>query len=81
MKEIQETFYQNRFGVATNPSESMQNFVKFISNGEAITNLGAFNSNPDAVSFSYDLMNGLDTWIGEEDQKLMEYFEHYKTDH
>lgn len=37
-------FSKNRFGVATNPAESTELFIKFLTNGVAIGELGDFNS-------------------------------------
>ena len=36
LNSIQEKYYKNRFGVATNPGQSMEVFIDFIKNGEAI---------------------------------------------
>jgi len=33
--------------------------------------LGKFNSVPEMESLNGDFLTGLDTWIGEEDKKLM----------
>lgn len=56
----------------------MDMFVKFIQNPVAIQKLTDFNQNEEGKKLSKDFINGLDSWIGEEDQKLMEYDSYYK---
>ena len=39
--------YKNRFGVATNPGESIKLFAEFLKNEVAIKTLGDFNKHPE----------------------------------
>ncbi len=74
-------FWQNRFGVATNPAESFDKFTKYISNREALEKLGKFNSVGDIEPINADFMTGLDSWMGEEDKKIIKYHEYYHRAH
>lgn len=74
-------YYLNRFGVATNPTETMDVFTDFIGNGEAISKLGRFNSNKYLSKISEDVINGLDESIGSEDEKILDYEEYYTSHH
>ncbi len=79
-KEQLNNFRQNRFGVATNPAESFELFTQFITNGLAIEALGDFNSSVSAQKISNDLVEGLDSWIPEEDRRLMAYNKFYASE-
>lgn len=68
-----KNFSKNRFGVATNPAESFEIFTQFITNGQAIEELGEFNSSADAQKISSDLIEGLDSWMPAEDRRLLAY--------
>lgn len=76
-----EKFYKSRFGVATNPAQSLEIFIDFLSNGTAIAELSELNIVKDGITINEDFRDGLDTWIGEEDEKLVEYARYYKSDH
>ena len=68
----------NRYGAPTNPGHSMDDFLYFIANNEAINDLGDINAVPEFQKVSSDLINGLDSWIGEEDRKLLTYYHKYQ---
>lgn len=76
-KEEYEIFMKNRFNIATNPAESIEKFAKFVCNGEVIQRLGDFNGVPEVEKFSLDFVQGLDSWVGEEDLKIMDYYKEY----
>ena len=68
----------NRYGAPTNPGHSMDDFLYFIANNEAINDLGDINAVPEFQKVSSDLINGLDSWIGDEDRKLLAYYHKYQ---
>ena len=76
-----KNFSKNRFGIATNPAESFELFTQFITNGLAIEGLGDFNSSISAQKISNDLVEGLDSWMPDEDRRLMAYNKHYASSH
>lgn len=49
-QEEYKEFEKNRFGLATNPVESMEKFMKFIVNEKAIQGVSDFNANPDVTA-------------------------------
>lgn len=80
-RERMEKFYKNRFGVTTNPGQSLAIFIDFLSNGTAISELSEMNIVKSGITMNEDFREGLDTWIGDEDEKLVEYARYYKSDH
>ena len=68
----------NRYGAPTNPGNSMDDFLFFIANNQAINDLGDMNAIPEFQKVSNDFMNGLDSWIGEDDRKLLAYYNAYQ---
>ena len=71
------TLQVNRYGAPTQPGYSMNDFLYFIANNEAINDLGDINAVPEFQKVSNDMINGLDSWIGEEDRKLLTYYHKY----
>lgn len=80
-EEFEKEFTKNRYGVATNPAESYEKFTKFIANAYTIETLGNFVDIPETQKISDDFMTGLDSWIGEEDKRLIEYYKEYHRAH
>lgn len=72
------TLQINRYGAPTQPGYSMNDFLYFIANNEAINDLGDINAVPEFQRVSSDLINGLDSWIGDEDRKLLAYYNAYQ---
>lgn len=68
----------NRYGAPTNPGHSMDDFLYFIANNEAINDLGDINAVPEFQRVSSDLINGLDSWMGEDDRNLLAYYHKYQ---
>ena len=80
LKDYLKTLQINRFGAPTNPGHSMDDFLYFIANNEAINDIGDVNAIPEFQNISSDLINGLDSWIGKEDRKLLAYYYRYQKD-
>lgn len=73
-----DTLQINRYGIATNPGYSVEDFLAFVVNGKAIDDLAQINDVPEFQKVSFDLEQGLDTWIGDEDRKLLKYYNAYQ---
>ncbi len=67
----------NRYGYATNPKTSVEDFLYFIANGKAMEDIGKLNDVPEFKKVVDDHMNGLDTWMADDDRLIIEYYNAY----
>ena len=70
----------NRYGYATNPKTSVEDFLYFIANGKAMEDIGKLNDVPEFKKVVDDHMNGLDTWMADDDRLIVEYYNAYVKD-
>jgi hypothetical protein len=73
-KKAQDTLFYNRFNANSRPLRSIDNFINFLMSPEAIENVTDFIGAPEAATATDDIMNGLDTWMSDEDKKMIQYY-------
>ncbi len=71
----------NRYNKPTYPFTSMDSFMNFVTNGEAIKNTLLFGSDLYASRLQDDHAKGLDSWLSESDRALIEFPEQNKGGH
>ena len=64
--------YLNRFGAPTKPFESMDAFLNFLLNTEAINRTLKYSDKAEIVDINEDLVKGLDGWLSAVDRAVIE---------
>ena len=80
LEDYMKVLETNRYGYATNPKSSVDDFLYFIANGRAMEDIGKLNDVPEFKKVIDDHMNGLDTWIADDDRLIIEYYNKYIKD-
>ena len=83
MDEFARTvLFYNKFGAPVKPHRSIEDIMAFLGGSETYDNLFDFLSYNPAMDVNSDNQNGLDTWMADEDEKMIEiYKESLKKDH
>ena len=68
---------KNRFGATTRPLQSIDVFINFITNMNAMNSSIDFISSKIATEINDDLSDGLDGIVTDEDRRFMEYSRRY----
>lgn len=68
---------RNRFGAPTRPLRSLDDMIAFLSGSETYNDLADFTSYSQSTDVNKDQMLGLDSWMSEEDSKMMQYYKHH----
>ena len=78
-KIFKETLFLNRYEVPTKPTRSIEDLIEFTGYKTAMDEAINYMSLKESVKTVGDFQQGLDTWLGEEDQKLMLYAKEFKS--
>ena len=76
--EYRERLFINRYNVPTKPTRSLDDFLFFATNIAAIEDAIDFMSYDENAKTLQDLEKGLDTWLSDEDRKIMLYAKTFK---
>ena len=66
--------YQNRMNAPSRPSRSIQDMMTFLASGECINRTVTFISFEGATKINNDQQLGLDSWMTDEDTKILDYY-------
>jgi hypothetical protein len=73
-KAARDTLWYNRFGIATRPLRSVDNFMTLIGSEKTLNEAFDYTGYEGTVSTYEDYQQGLDGIASEEDKKMMEYY-------
>ena len=78
--EYRQKLFINRYGAPTKPTRSVDDLITFASYRAAIDDAIDYMSLNETTKTMYDLERGLDTWLSEEDRKMMIYAKKFKAE-
>jgi hypothetical protein len=73
-KEAKAKLYQNRMNAPSRPSRSIEDMMAFINSVESINRAITFISYTGASDINNDQQAGLDSWMTDEDAKILDYY-------
>jgi len=74
-EELRKRLFVNRFGANTQPLRSIDEMVEFITSLTLLDNTMDYVGHPDASEITEDYQKGLDSWISDEDRKMVKYWQ------
>ena len=77
-EDYKTKLFLNRYGAPTRPTQSLEEVLEFALNSAAINDAIEFISVDEAIKHIDDFGRGLDTWMGEEDKKILDYARTFK---
>lgn len=77
-EEIKNRMFVNRFGANTQPLRSIEELLEFITTETLLDNTMDYVGHPDASENTDDYQKGLDSWMSDEDRKMVQYFQRRK---
>ena len=66
-----EMLFYNRFGAPTRPTRSMDEMMAFLAGSKTFDDLADFLSYDGSMSVNTDALNGLDSWMSDQDKTMM----------
>ena len=73
-KEARQKLYQNRVNAPSRPTRSIQDMMLFLVSPESITRAISFISFDGTADINSDQQKGLDSYMTDEDTKMLEYY-------
>eukprot|EP01017_Pseudomicrothorax_dubius_P008620 TRINITY_DN12853_c0_g1_i3.p1 TRINITY_DN12853_c0_g1~~TRINITY_DN12853_c0_g1_i3.p1 ORF type:complete len:179 (-),score=58.72 TRINITY_DN12853_c0_g1_i3:119-655(-) len=70
-----ETLFFNRFGAPTRPHKSLDDLLVFLAGSWTYDQLADFISYNNAMDINMDQQKGLDSWMSEEDRRMLERYQ------
>ena len=77
-EEIKNRMFVNRFGANTQPLRSIEELLEFITTETLLDNTMDYVGHPDASDVTDDYQKGLDSWMSDEDKKMVKYYQRSK---
>ena len=63
-----------RYGAPTRPLRSLDDLIAFLGGSETYAELADFTSYSVSSDVNQDQQKGLDSWMSEDDKKMMKYY-------
>mgnify|MGYP006976765947 FL=1 len=70
-----QTLFFNKFGAPTRPLRSLDDLITFLAGSWTYDQLADFVSYNAGMDINMDMQKGLDSWMGEEDKKMLQYYQ------
>merc|ERR1712039_844367 len=77
-EELRNRMFLNRFGANTQPLRSIEELLGFITAETLLDSTMDYVGHPDASENTDDYQKGLDSWMSDEDRKMVQYFQRRK---
>jgi hypothetical protein len=75
---LKNRMFVNRFGANTQPLRSIEELLGFITAENLLDSTMDYVGHPDASDNTDDYQKGLDSWMSDEDKKMILYFQRRK---
>lgn len=73
-----QTLFFNKFGAPTRPIKSLDDMMVFLAGSWTYDQLADFISYSTAMDINMDMQKGLDSWMGEDDSKMLEAYQKFQ---
>mmetsp|Transcript_49365 Transcript_49365/g.56864 ORF Transcript_49365/g.56864 Transcript_49365/m.56864 type:complete len:180 (-) Transcript_49365:206-745(-) len=75
--EAKKKLFFNKFGAPTRPVRTLDDMIIFLAGSWSFDQLADFISYTTAMDTNNDMQKGLDSWMGEEDAKMLDAYQKY----
>lgn len=72
-----EILFYNKFGAPTRPLRSLDDLITFLAGSATFDQLADFISYSSAMDINMDMQKGLDSWMSDEDSKMLAYYQQF----
>jgi hypothetical protein len=72
--KARQTLFYNRMGAPTRPHRSLEEILIFLAGSKTFDDLSDFASFETASNINTDQQKGLDSWMSDEDYKMLDYY-------
>ena len=72
--KARQTLFYNRMGAPTRPHRNLEDILIFLAGSKTFDDLSDFASFPAAANINTDQQKGLDSWMSDEDYKMLDYY-------
>jgi len=73
--EAKKVLFFNKFGAPTRPVKTLDDMIAFLAGSWTYDQLADFVSYNAGMDINMDMQKGLDSWMGDEDKKMLEYYQ------
>jgi hypothetical protein len=73
--KARQTLFYNRMGAPTRPHRSLEEILIFLAGSKTFDDLSDFASFETASNINTDQQKGLDSWMSDEDYKMLDYYQ------
>jgi len=74
-EEAKQKLFFNRFGAPSRPHRNLDDLLIFLAGSATLDQLADFVSYNAGMDVNMDIQKGLDTWMSDEDQKMLQYYQ------
>lgn len=74
-EEAKGKLFYNRFGAPSRPHRNLDDLLTFLAGSATLDQLADFVSYNTAMEINMDIQKGLDSWMSEEDKKMLHYYQ------
>ncbi|CAK60416.1 unnamed protein product (macronuclear) [Paramecium tetraurelia] len=73
--EADKILFKNRLEAYSRPHRSLEDLIAFLSGSKTFDQFADFISYEEAMNNSMDQQNGLDSWMDDQDQRMLKYYQ------